>query len=335
MRGAKNIDAALLKGKMLLSLDHSKEGEIIVSCAGLIKVKMNMPVKSAAIPDGYIPYSLRIGGLQGGHSGNDIHLGKGNANYLMGRVLRELSKKIEYYLCSMTGGMKANAIPRENQVIIYISKSDNEELRRHCEKWDSIYKKELQYSDKDVYLKLVEAKHTDNLVLSKEAANRLISFLRVAPNGVQTTSRNIDGLPESSLNIGVINANKNEVTIEITIRSNVKTLGYDIFNRLKEISALLGMDLQVEAESPALEYKVNSRFRDLCMRVYEEMYGEKPQIKAIHAITEGGVFNEKIPGIDYCLISPNIYDLHSPSERLSVSSTQRVWEYLKKVLKEV
>ena len=334
MKGAGSLDIAPLKGKTLLGLDNDREGELMVSSAGFIDIKISTVVNTVQTPVGYIPYAVRIGGLQGGHSGNDIHLQRGNANCLMGRFLREISEHIDLYICVMSGGLNEEAIPRENESIIYINESDSETLKELCQKWDNIYKNELKYADKDVYIKLEKASHSENVVLDKETKNKLITFLTVAPNGVQTMSRNFEGLTESSLNIGVVNTNKSEMVIKILIRSCVDTLGYNILNKLKQICMLLGMNLQVENQAPALEYEENSRLRDLCIRVYEEMYNKKPLIKGTHSIIEGGIFRKKIDGIDICLIAPNLYDIHSPSERLSISSTQRVWEYLKKVLKE-
>lgn len=334
MKGAKSLDAALLKGKPLLGLDNDREGELMVSGAGFIDVKISMAVNTGQIPVDSIAYVVRIGGLKGGHPGNDIHLQRGNANCLMGRFLREISERIDLYICVMSGGLNEDAIPTENETIIYINESDSETLKELCQKWDGIYKEELKYADKDVYLKLEKASHSEDVVLDKEIANRLITFLTVAPNGVQTMSRNIEGLTESSLNIEVVNTNKSEMVIKITIRSCVDTLGYNILNKLKQICMLLGMNLQVENQAPALEYKENSRLRDLCIRVYEGMYNKKPLIKGTHAGIEGGIFSKKIDGADICLIAPNLYDIHSPSERLSISSTQRVWEYFKQVLKE-
>ena len=334
MNGAKNVDENLLEGKSLLSLDHIREGELLVSCAGIVKLNMTLPIEKTNILEKYKSFKIKITGLLGGHSGNDIHV-RANSNMLMGRLLNEISNNIELYIYNMVGGLKANAIPRENETIIFIDSNDKEKLRDICSEYNLIFKNELKDFDKEIEVVLDEVNITENVqVLDNESTQNLIAILNIIPNGIQTMSRRIIDLPESSLNVGVINIIDNIVKIDITMRSSVKSLEEAILNKLKQLSLIFNMTIEIEAVSPLLAFKEKSKLRDLCIDIYKKLYGREPEQKSFHAIVEGGVFSSKIKDLDMLLISPNLYDIHSPNERLSISSTQKIWKYVLEVLKE-
>jgi dipeptidase D len=333
MNGAKNLDTSILNGKTILSLDHIRENELLVSCAGIVKLHINMPINRTDIEGNFRSFSVKITGLLGGHSGNDIHI-RANSNILMARFLSKVSKEMEMYINDMVGGLKANAIPRENETIIFIREEDEEKLVQLVRGYNEIFKDELKSYDPDSKLMIKNIIVDSNKALDLVSTDKLILFLNLVPNGMQTMSRRILDLPESSLNVGVVTFAENIVRFDITIRSSIKTLEEFIINKLEYLSKLFNADMDIEAISPLLEYKENSKLRNLCIDIHKRLYGKEPEIKSVHAIVEAGVFNSKIKDLDMLLISPNLYDIHSPNERLSISSTQRTWEYLLEILKE-
>ncbi|WP_058485070.1 aminoacyl-histidine dipeptidase [Defluviitalea phaphyphila] len=335
LEGAAALDTSLLKGKILINLDSEEEGEFLVSCAGggrahivlkpeWIKEKVKGPV-----------YSIQIRNLKGGHSGQDINKGRGNANKMMGRILLDIKDNIDFKLISINGGAKDNVIPREIDTIIQVKKENEEDLIKKIKEWDDLFKKEYKTSDSDVTVKIELVREITEEYLSEDTKNKIISILSLIPNGVQTMSMDMEGLVESSTNLGVVITDKDKIEFISAVRSSVKTRKYDIMARIKTLADLVGADYFTRGEYPAWQYTKESKIRDLCIQVYEEMYGKKPVINAIHAGVECGFFAEKMKDIDIISLGPNMWDVHTPNERLSISSTKRVWEFLINVLKRI
>lgn len=335
MNGAKNLDVSLIKAKRLISLDNNTEGEMLVSSAGIVILNVFSDVQYENIKENYIPYLLNINGLLGGHSGDEIHLGRGNAICLMARVIKGLQDKIDLQIASFSAGSKANVIPKESEIIIYINENDKEILEKEILIWNDKLKNELAKNDSNIELSCKRINGTDIKVLSKQSVNKLIEFLIKSPNGVQSMSSKIEGLVESSLNIAVVEMNDSKFNILVSIRSSVKELETKILNEIKQICNDIGIDMNIKSTASAMEYKEESEIRDICKKVYKEMYNTELKIMAVHVGVEGAVFSEKIKGIDIGLLAPNLYDIHSVNEKVSISSTIRVYEYLKEVLKQL
>lgn len=335
MGGANNLDPNNLKGKILINMDSEEEGTLLVSCAGGIKSRMSIPIEWDNSSEDLVPYELRVRGLKGGHSGIDINKERGNANKILGRIIYNLSLNNHIYLAEINGGAKMNAIPRESEAIILVNDKDKVSFEKEIAEWNKIIEHELKPVDPAVTVQLNKSISKFEKVFSKETMEKVIAALVLIPNGVQTMSMEIQGLVQSSTNLGVVTTTESEVILENAIRSSVRTLKLDIVKKLKALAKLINANIVNNGDYPAWEYREDSYIRKVFVDSYKRIHGEEPKITAIHAGLECGLFDEKFDNLDMISLGPNMYDVHTPNERLSISSTRRVWEYLLEVLKEI
>lgn len=335
MGGANNLDPSNLSGKILINIDSEEEGTFLVSCAGGIRNIVKIPIEWENANENLLPYAIKIRGLKGGHSGMEINKGRGNANKLMGRILNGLASSVTYHISEINGGAKMNAIPREADAVVLVNSNDKENLEIEIREWNRIIKNELKTADPDVNIELEYIDQKPEKVFSSETMNKVISALMLIPNGIQTMSMEIQGLVQSSLNVGVVTTDDKEVSLESAVRSSIKTLKQDIVNIIEIVAKQLDVKVTNESDYPAWEYKSDSYIRDVFVESYKRKYGKKPIITAIHAGLECGLFDEKLNNVDMISLGPNMYDVHTPDEKLSISSTQRTWEFLLEVLKSI
>lgn len=335
LNGASALDPKYLEGDMLINMDCEKEGILFSSCAGGIRAKHYMPVTWENSEKDCISYLISIRGLKGGHSGVEIDKGRGNANKLMGRFLNDLLQDMEYHIGEINGGFKMNAIPREADVTVLINPCNENKLVAKIDEWNLIFKNELKTSDSGVTLSAKRLDNTILKVLSRDTINKVIALLVLIPNGVQTMSNDIEGLVESSTNLGIVTTSDTGILFESAIRSNVKSLKYNILNQARMIAGILDIGLETDSDYPEWEYNPDSELRDIFKRVYLDRYGSEPKVTAIHAGLECGLFKEKNKSLDMIAFGPNMYDVHTPNEHISISSIKRTWEYLLAVLKEI
>lgn len=335
MSGALAVDAEKLSGKLLINLDSEEEGRFLVSSAGGIKAKLVLPVKWEKPLQNLSSYRLGVGGLKGGHSGAEIDKGRGNANKLMGRLLNHLTNECQLYLAEINGGLKSNAIPRESEVLLLTETGNEIKLETLIKEFESIYKKELRTADSDVYIKLEKSADKVERVFSKETADKAIASMVLVPNGIQSMSMEISGLVESSTNLGVVKTTDSEIWLINEIRSSVRSLKKDILSQVEALACVLGGSIKIESDYPEWEYNPESMLRDVFIESYKEKYNAEPEIVAVHAGLECGVFMNKISGLDAISLGPDMYDVHTPDEHLSISSAERVWELLIDTLKRM
>ena len=335
MGGVSNLDPKNLSGKILINIDSEEEGTLLVSCAGGLRNKVIIPVKREKVPSNLLSYSIKIRGLKGGHSGMEINKGRGNANKLMGRVLHSLNKDLDLKLVKVNGGAKMNAIPREADAMVLIGSHHKEDIENTINELNRMFKKELQSQDSGVNIEVEYIDENVDKAFTKETMNKVISALMLIPNGVQTMSMNIEGLVESSTNIGVLTTTDDSVLLESAIRSSVRSLKYEIVDRIETMAKVLDAKSKNEAEYPEWEYKADSYIRDVFVKVHKDMYDKEPEVTAIHAGLECGFFGEKLGDLDMISFGPFMYDVHTPDEHLNIPSTVRSWEYLLNVLKEI
>ncbi|NAS17702.1 aminoacyl-histidine dipeptidase [Clostridium sp. 3-3] len=336
MSGAMALQPHYINGKIVLNLDSEEEGKLLVSCAGGIRTKSILPIEWIDKKNDTIAYNLVIRGLKGGHSGMEIHLGRGNSNKLMGRLLKNIDKELDFNIVSLNGGSKNNAIPRESSSIITISQKDERKLldikRRVCEE----LKNEFNKKDPNLRVHLLEVEESVDRVFSDDSTKKAVNLLYMYPNGVNTVSSDIQGLTESSTNLGVVTTLENSIEYDSTARSSVSSLKDEIVTRSKCITEILGGKLVTESSYPEWPYKTDSKIREVCKDVYERMYEKTPEIVAIHAGVECGLFKEKLGNdVDMISFGPDIIDIHTPNEHISISSVERCYEYLLEVLKEI
>ena len=331
MDGAYGIDLSMLKGKKMLNIDSDEEGIFLTSCAGGTGVETSIPM--ARNEEEGLWIDVTVNGLLGGHSGAEIQKERGNASFLMGRFLNNLAMVMPIGLIHLAGGLKGNAIPRECKASILIPENCLETLKEEAAKHQEIYAKELFQSDPNVAL-TVEAKEvTKANILDFMSLNKVLCYLRMMPNGVQHMSQVIPGLVETSLNMGIMKLEEDAFVTDISIRSSVRTRKEDVRDKVVQIIELVGGEATVLGDYPAWEYKAESKLREEIAVAYERINGVAPEFTAIHAGLECGILSEKIADLDCVSFGPQNFDIHTPQERLSISSTKRVWDFLVEYLK--
>lgn len=335
MSGAMAVSREHLKGKLLINLDNEEEGDFLVSCSGGIRSKFEFSADLEKRADNTSLLDISISGLKGGHSGMDIIKERGNSNKLLGRVLKNLLAEVDFRLVSLNGGSKDNAIPREADALIVINESDLDKVKELVNKWQEIFFNELKTQDPGVKVKVSEVKEEITEIFTKDSTEKAVNLLYLIPNGIDTKSPTIKDLVQSSTNLGVVRTENNKVHYDSAIRSSVESLKEEIVLRSKTIADIIGCKFNTTANYPGWEYNPDSKLRELCLDVYKRMYGKDGNIVAIHAGVECGLFNEKLGGLDMISFGPDLFDVHTPEEHMSIKSVQNVWEYLKEVLKEL
>lgn len=335
MSGAMALSPEHISGKIVLNLDNEEEGKLLVSCAGGIRTKSLIKIQLEDKKEAAKGFSIEVKGLKGGHSGMEIHLGKGNSNKIIGRILKNISNELSFNLVSIEGGSKNNAIPREASAVISINENDEDKLLEIVSNLTKDLKNEFATKDPGLLINISETTLKNNKVLSNEITQNVVNLLYMYPNGVNTESADIKGLIESSTNLGVVSMNDNEVEFDSAVRSSVFSLREDIVEKIKCITELLGGEFSSNAGYPEWPYKADSKIREICKDVFKRMYNKEPEIVAIHAGVECGLFKEKLGDLDMISFGPDLYDVHTPNEHMSISSVERCYEYLLEVLKEI
>lgn len=335
MSGAEALSPSNIEGKILINIDSEEEGKILVSCAGGERNIITIPIEWKELSEKKELYELIVTGLKGGHSGMEINKSRGNANKIMGRILNTLNRSVDIDLCYIEGGSKSNAIPRYAKIIVGIPRSDIEETKGIISNIEKDLKFELNSSDKDIKLGINKIQNNRYRAFSKDTKEKIIASLMLLPNGVHSMSMDIEGLVESSNNVGVIKTVEDEIAIEISIRSSVGTLKSYISNQIRLLAEIMEIKWERLSSYPAWEYSKESYIRDIFKETYKDIYGKDIDITAIHAGLECGLFKEKFGDMDMVSFGPNMYGVHAPGEKLSISSTERTYELLLKVLERI
>jgi len=328
MEGAAGVDLSGLAGRTLINLDSEDEGIFTVSCAGGARGVIHYPAERRLV---YGPcVKLTVEGLQGGHSGVEIHKKLANANKVMAEFLRRVQDLMPICITKLQGGAKDNAIPRSCQVTLVALGMNLERIndvaaqlqQEICE----------QFDEPEAVVRGDDVDAMGGNALTTGCTAKAIQLLNEVPNGVQSWSRDIDGLVQTSLNLGVVTLDE-ELTLTFAVRSSVNQEKRDLLNRLSKFAEDFGGSYSEMGDYPAWEYKKDSHLRDTMVRVFREMYGKEPQVVAIHAGLECGLLSDKLPGLDCVSIGPDMHDIHTSREKLEIESTRRTWEFLLEILK--
>lgn len=331
--GAKFIDASVLKGKYLLNLDSEEEGFIWVSCAGGLSGITSIPMVYQTVEGTVV--DVQLDGLTGGHSGAEIDKIRANANKMMGRFLYELGQNVTFTICDLEGGTKDNAITRNCHAVLVMEPEDVEAAKEAAAQFQANLQKEYAVTDGGLTLTLADQGQQEVEALSMLSKEKVVFFLVQVPYGIEKMSGSIEELVETSNNVGIIKMEDGNFVVTSSVRSSVGSAKKFISQKIQYLTEFLGGDYTVKGEYPAWEYKEDSPLRDLMVATYTELFNEKPAVKAIHAGLECGLFYDKIPGLDCVSFGPNMKDIHTTEEMLSISSTARMWEYLVKVLENI
>lgn len=335
MQGAKEIDLSLLQGHRMINLDQEEEGIFIVSCAGGARVDVDMPLEDDfADRQGMQQLTLRVKGLLGGHSGVEIDKGRGNANRILGELLCGLSSHWDIRLSKIQGGQADNAIPREAEALIWVREADAAKIEEFLKAEENKYQKELGEKDADFYLeKVCHNSIVYDKCFTKQSTARAFDCLCKLPNGVIDMSADVEGLVETSLNLGVISRQENSLRLSYAVRSSVDQSRENLCRRMAEIAEKAGAKAEIRNAYPGWAYRKKSPLRDKMTAVYRELYEKEPMVQAIHAGLECGILAGKIEDLDCVSIGPDLSDVHTAQEKMDIASVERVWKYLLAVLK--
>ena len=330
MLGATAIDLSMLQGRTLVNLDSEEEGIFTVSCAGGATSVISLPVERKAV---YGPcVRLTVDGLQGGHSGAEIHKNRANANKVMGEYLSRIQKLMPLCLTSFTGGSKDNAIPRSCQATVVAMGIGIERINDVAAQLQAEIREKFDEPEASIQAFDVDALGGNSLTTA--ATSDVISLLCACPNGVQSYSQDMPGLGPTSLNLGIAKLG-DQFTATFSVRSSVNQEKEELIRKLRELTDFYNGTYTQSGTYPAWEFRKDSPLRDTMVRIYQEMFGKEPQVLAIHAGLECGLLGDKLPGLDCVSIGPQMHDIHTSREKLEIASTERTWNFLLEVLKNL
>lgn len=331
MVGAVALDTSVLKGKKMINIDSEEDDTVTVSCAGGSDFTVRIPfekVKKA----GYV-IDVTLKGLQGGHSGVEIHKGRVNANILAGRFLNHISLNNEdYSIISINGGDKSNAITNLCRMELLVE--DKATFEEKAKEFLEMVKSEISAREPGFEYNIECVKDGHFYVLPNKTKKDVVFALSTTPNGVIDMSAEIDGLVETSLNLGILKTEENSVYIHHSFRSNKATAIQALKEKMCSLYSVIECDINISGDYPSWEYNSNSQIQDIYVECYKEHYGKEPKVEAIHAGLECGVFASKIKDFDCISIGPSMYDIHTFKERLSISSTENIFKVLLKTLEK-
>lgn len=324
MLGADAMDMSVLQGRLLLNCDSEDEGILTVSCAGGARSDFKLPVQWEV--SGAKAWRLSVCDLIGGHSGVEINAGRANAN----KVLAEILQKLPVRLISVDGGTKDNAIPRHCVACVTTEAAD---LPERFEKAAQEAKLSLPTSETEVRFTCepIEAERC----MTKQSSEAVISLLNDLPNGVRAMSTEIDGLVQTSLNLGILETAEEYVRMAFSVRSSVNREKDELLETLRALAEKYGTEYEESGHYPAWEYRKDSVLRRTMVDTFETLYGKKPVVEAIHAGLECGIFCDRLEGLDAVSFGPKMFDIHTTRERLDIASVRRTWEYLLAVLERL
>ena len=329
MLGAAGLDVAPLQGRTLLNLDSEDEGVFTVSCAGGNVTRCVLPVDRAPFDGAGL--EIRVDGLQGGHSGTEIHKGRANADVLLGRLLRAAAARTEVRLYSAEGGLKDNAIPV--QAAARIVAADPEAARSAVEALAAALREEHRVTDPGLTV-AVGAWEPEGLPLDGPSTCRALCLLTCAPNGVQAMSADIPGLVQTSLNLGILTTGERELSAAFCVRSSVDSQKEMLKDRLSCLMEQLGGRAEFSGDYPGWAFRADSPLRERMVAIFRAQYGHEPKVEAIHAGVECGLLAGKLPGLACVSIGPELLEIPTPRERMSVASVQRTWKLVTELLRQ-
>jgi len=329
--GMRNFDASVVTGRRMINMDSAGEGVATVACAGGVRTDLIKPLVREEIPAGYTVLQIRISGLAGGHSGEDIHRGRMPAITAMSRILSHIAGCCDARLISICGGSKDNAIPRECTALIAVSgRSAAEQAVQYME---TVLRRRLVAEDEHFLVQVQET--APSPCMSEQDSRTLLSLLQVLPLGVRKMSRDIPDLVETSANLGVVITDEHQIKLTFSSRSSVETELDQMQSILESCAALAGASFTHRNRYPGWAFCTDSRMQECYKEVWKTLYGTEAQIIGIHAGLECGLFMEKIPDMDIISIGPDICNLHSPDETCTVSSFERLYLLVVKMLQEL
>jgi len=333
LTGAFELETNLLEGRILLNLDSEDEGELFIGCAGGKDTVAKLPYATEAVQPGFNALEISISGLKGGHSGDDIHRGLGNANKILNRLLWEADRKHGIRLASFEGGNLRNAIAREARAVFYVETQKQNELVQTLKNLSAEIRNEFHIADAGLKIEIVAADQAPAMVLDASSQFKLLSSLYACPHGVIAYSQTIPGFVDTSTNLASVRMKDDHFLIATSQRSSAESAKQDIANMVRAVFELAGAEVTQGNGYPGWTPNPDSKIREITESAYNQLFGLAPKVKAIHAGLECGIIGDKYPGMDMISYGPTIKGAHSPDERIEIASVQKFWDLTLEVLK--
>lgn len=334
LTGAFNLDSNLISGKLLINLDSEDEGEIFIGSAGGIDTIANFKIERQKMPYDYIGYKMSVKGLRGGHSGDDIHKGYGNANSILARFLWNAEKEFGIKLSSIEGGNLRNAIPRESQAVIGIPVSYEFSILGFFRELKTLINTELHQTEPGLKMTL-EKNPLPQYAYEADLQHRILTALYTCPNGVVAWSQDMPGLVETSTNLASVKEKEDLLCVTTSQRSALDSAKINIAGRIEALFTLSGANVEHSDGYPGWSPNPESALLKKAVESYQDLFGIEPKVKAVHAGLECGLFLDKYPDLDIISVGPTIKNAHSPDEQLNIESTEKFWVFLLDILKRI
>lgn len=334
MTGAFGLKSDSLKGDILINLDSEDEGELYVGCAGGEDANIEFDFEDEEVPEGVLPFQLAVTGLKGGHSGMDIILGRGNANKIFFRLLKNVYLDFDVRLAEINGGSLRNAIPREAFGIITVPQENVAEFKEYLKKFEAIVRNELAATEPDLKISLSACEMPTRLIDEVVQLN-LTDAIRACPNGVIRMSDSMPGLVETSTNLAIVKSSGNIIKVACLMRSSVDSARESLGSSIESLFNLAGASVELDGGYPGWKPNMDSAILKVAQSVYQDRYGKIPEIKAIHAGLECGLLGGVYPNWDMISFGPTIRFPHSPDEKVNIASVTKFWNFLQDILKNI
>ncbi|MGQ7944876.1 aminoacyl-histidine dipeptidase [Flavobacterium sp. WC2509] len=335
MTGALNLQGGILRGDILLNLDTEEDDEIGIGCAGGMDVTATAEYDEEETPEGSVGYIIKVKGLNGGHSGMDIHKGLGNANKIMNRLLFDGFDNFGLQISEINGGSLRNAIPRESTAKVIIAAVYDEAFVFDMQQIVNEIKAEFQTTEPNLEVVFEKLDSVPATVMPTIAQFYFVRSMYTAHNGVYRMSADFDNLVETSNNIAKVVLGEGKLSVQCLTRSSVESSKFDLANALRSAFELMGCEVEFSGSYPGWTPNPKSEILDVLVSVYEKQNGEKPNVAACHAGLECGILGTNYPDMDMISFGPTIHGAHSPDERASISSSQKYWKFILEILKNI
>lgn len=352
MLGARDLDTSDLTAKRLINIDSESEGILYVSCAGGVRAECDIPVvyedavgwvsggeqddnASDAAGNGQVCFEVKISGLAGGHSGVEIHKQHTNAIRLLASLLSHASGAADFRLVSLSGGGKENAIPKEAKAVVSVRSCDATTFEQSIKESADVWMQEISSTEPHAKIEVGKADAAADKVLNFHSTENVIYALGLSPDGVYRMSQEINGMVQTSLNLGIAYLDADKLVYKYLIRSNTAAGKKLLLERVNTFVKHLSGNVVTMSDYPAWEYKSDSQLRKICVESFTNVYGHEPEVTSIHAGLECGILAGKMPGVDMISFGPTLESVHTPDECMDAASVERTWEYLMEILKSL
>jgi dipeptidase D len=334
LSGAAGLQSGFLASRILINLDSEDEGVLYVGCSGGVDTIGTLPVGFDPMPAKHALFTLKVSALRGGHSGLEIHVGRGNAIKLLNRAMGALSP-MGARVCTLEGGNKRNAIPREAAAVIAVPKAAVAALEEKVRELEKIYREEYSVLDGGVTLSLEPLEKKMTRVFKRSAQKKLINLLYALPHGVIAMNPSIPGLVETSTNLATVSTSKTGIMIATSQRSSVESEKNDLMQMVRSTFMLAGATVENSDGYPGWKPNLSSPILRVAQEVYRTLFGKEAEVKAVHAGLECGIIGEKYPGMDMVSLGPTLEMVHSPEERIVIDTVKKYWDFLTRILESV